>query len=82
MSEEEPTGFPQDEGTAEEVRQVVLGCENTAVPLWVGLPFVGILLSVAFGPILFPHFWEKHVSVFFSFFFFSFVVPSSISCSD
>ncbi len=28
-------------------------------PLW-GLPFVGILLCIATGPILFPHVWEHH----------------------
>ncbi|MBX3596649.1 MAG: sodium:proton antiporter [Rhizobiaceae bacterium] len=28
--------------------------------LWWALPFVGILLSIATGPLLYPHFWEHH----------------------
>ena len=28
--------------------------------LWWALPFVGILLSIATGPVLYPHFWEHH----------------------
>jgi hypothetical protein len=31
--------------------------------LW-GLPFVGLLLSIATGPILYPHFWERHQGKF------------------
>ena len=27
--------------------------------LW-ALPFAGMLLSIALGPVLFPHFWERH----------------------
>ncbi len=30
------------------------------LPLWSIIPFIGILLSIALGPLLFPHFWEKH----------------------
>lgn len=30
------------------------------LPLWSGLPFMGILLSIAFFPLLAPHFWHKH----------------------
>ena len=28
--------------------------------LWWGLPFVGMLLSLAFMPLLLPHVWENH----------------------
>jgi Na+/H+ antiporter NhaD/arsenite permease-like protein len=28
--------------------------------LWWALPFAGILLSIATGPVLYPHFWEHH----------------------
>ncbi len=31
--------------------------------LW-AIPFVGILLSIATGPLLFPHYWEHHVGKF------------------
>lgn len=30
------------------------------LPLWSVIPFVGILLSIALGPLLAPHFWHKH----------------------
>lgn len=39
------------------------------LPLWTGLPFVGILLSIAFFPLLAPSFWERHypkVSLFWA----------------
>lgn len=38
-------------------------CENPAdcaPPAWRGLPFLGILLSIALGPLLFAHIWHKH----------------------
>ncbi|MET0599836.1 MAG: sodium:proton antiporter [Mesorhizobium sp.] len=28
--------------------------------LWWGVPFVGLLLSIATGPLLYPHVWERH----------------------
>lgn len=39
--------------------------ESHALPgatmsLWWALPFAGILLSIATGPVLYPHFWEHH----------------------
>ncbi len=33
---------------------------GAAMSLSWGLPFAGILLSIATGPILYPHFWENH----------------------
>ncbi len=30
------------------------------LPLWTGLPFAGILLSIALFPLLFGHFWHRH----------------------
>ena len=30
------------------------------LPLWTGIPFVGILLSIALLPLLAPHFWHHH----------------------
>lgn len=30
------------------------------LPLWSGLPFVGILLSIALFPLFAPHFWHHH----------------------
>ncbi len=31
-----------------------------ALPLWTGIPFAGILLSIALFPLLAPHFWHRH----------------------
>jgi Na+/H+ antiporter NhaD/arsenite permease-like protein len=42
--------------------------------LW-ALPFVGILLSIATGPLLFPHLWEHHVGKFALFWSACVVVP-------
>jgi Na+/H+ antiporter NhaD/arsenite permease-like protein len=30
------------------------------LPLWTVLPFVGMLLSIALGPLVAPHFWHHH----------------------
>jgi len=30
------------------------------LPLWTGIPFLGILLSIALMPLLAPHFWHHH----------------------
>lgn len=36
------------------------GLDGSKLSLLWGLPFVGILLCIATGPILFPHVWEHH----------------------
>ncbi|RRI04521.1 sodium:proton antiporter [Mesorhizobium tamadayense] len=33
---------------------------GAAMSLWWALPFAGLLLSIATGPLLFPHVWEHH----------------------
>lgn len=33
---------------------------GATMSLWWALPFAGILLSIATGPVLYPHFWEHH----------------------
>ncbi|MEZ4387340.1 MAG: sodium:proton antiporter [Candidatus Krumholzibacteriia bacterium] len=30
------------------------------LPLWTVIPFIGMLLSIALGPLLMPHFWHHH----------------------
>jgi len=30
------------------------------LPLWSGIPFIGILLSISLFPLIFPHFWHIH----------------------
>ncbi|WP_332684545.1 sodium:proton antiporter [Bosea sp. (in: a-proteobacteria)] len=39
------------------------------------LPFAGMLLSIALGPILFPHFWEHHYGKFAAFWSLILLVP-------
>ncbi|MFN2371807.1 MAG: sodium:proton antiporter [Candidatus Krumholzibacteriia bacterium] len=42
------------------------------LPLWTAIPFVGILLSIALGPLVAPHFWHRHfpkVSAFWALIF-------------
>lgn len=54
------------ERMAEEIKRTL--------PLWSGLPFAGMLLSIALFPLLAPHFWHKHfpkVSIAWAFLFFA-----------
>jgi Na+/H+ antiporter NhaD/arsenite permease-like protein len=34
--------------------------DGRLLPLWWGLPFAGLLLSIALGPVLAPGFWHRH----------------------
>ncbi len=34
--------------------------DGKALSLWWGLPFIGLLLSIATGPVFYPHVWEHH----------------------
>ncbi|MER9750578.1 sodium:proton antiporter [Mesorhizobium sp. M0140] len=36
------------------------GLPGASMSLWWTLPFAGLLLSIATGPLLFPHVWEHH----------------------
>jgi Na+/H+ antiporter NhaD/arsenite permease-like protein len=36
------------------------GLPSASMSLWWALPFAGLLLSIATGPLLFPHVWEHH----------------------
>ena len=36
------------------------GLPGATMSLWWALPFAGLLLSIASGPLLFPHLWEHH----------------------
>jgi Na+/H+ antiporter NhaD/arsenite permease-like protein len=42
--------------------------------LW-SLPFIGILLSIATGPLLFPHLWEHHYGKFAAFWSACVIIP-------
>jgi len=43
------------------------------------LPFLGILLSIAAGPLLFPHLWEHHYGKFVAFWSAAIIVPLLIA---
>ena len=45
------------------------------LPLWSIIPFIGILLSIALGPLLFPHFWHKHFPKISAMWAIAFAVP-------
>jgi Na+/H+ antiporter NhaD/arsenite permease-like protein len=64
--------------TREEVREhvVALGEE---LPVWSIIPFVGILLSIAFFPLLAPHFWHHHFGKISAFWALLFAIPFLIS---
>ncbi|MGB3501924.1 MAG: sodium:proton antiporter [Mesorhizobium sp.] len=40
------------------------GLPGAQMSLWWALPFAGILLSIATGPVLYPHLWEHHYGKF------------------
>jgi len=45
------------------------------LPLWSAIPFAGILLCIALGPLLFPHFWHKHFPKISAFWALAFAIP-------
>ena len=45
------------------------------LPLWTAIPFVGILLSIALGPLVAPHFWHHHFPKVSAFWALLFAVP-------
>jgi Na+/H+ antiporter NhaD/arsenite permease-like protein len=51
------------------------GIDGTRMSFLWAMPFVGILLSIATGPLLFPHYWEHHVGKFSIFWSACAVVP-------
>ncbi len=48
---------------------------GATMSLWWALPFVGILLCIATGPLLYPHVWEHHYGKFTAFWTALVVVP-------
>jgi len=45
------------------------------LPLWAAIPFAGILLSIALGPLIAPHFWHKRFPAISAFWAVLFAVP-------
>ncbi|MDR0479332.1 MAG: sodium:proton antiporter [Burkholderiaceae bacterium] len=46
----------------------------TFTPLW-SLPFAGLLLSIAVGPLIAPHFWRRHFGKITAFWALAFLLP-------
>ncbi len=51
------------------------GFDGRGLSLWWALPFAGILLCIATGPVLYPHLWEHHFDKFAIFWSACVVVP-------
>lgn len=51
---------PLETGSSSEGHTVEETDLGEMLPLWSGIPFVGILLSIALCPLFFPHFWHHH----------------------
>src|SRR6478736_608195 len=51
------------------------GFDGRGLSLWWALPFAGILLSIATGPVLYPHLWEHHFGKFAIFWSACVIVP-------
>jgi Na+/H+ antiporter NhaD/arsenite permease-like protein len=49
--------------------------DGAALSLWWALPFAGMLLSIATGPVLYPHLWEHHYGKFAAVFAALVVIP-------
>ena len=45
------------------------------LPLWTTIPFLGILLSIALGPLVAPHFWHQHFPKISAFWALAFALP-------
>ncbi|HEX6980296.1 MAG TPA: sodium:proton antiporter [Alphaproteobacteria bacterium] len=53
--------------------------DGSALSLIWGLPFVGILLSIALFPLFAPHFWEHHFGKVSAFWALAFLVPFAVT---
>ncbi|MDO5102061.1 MAG: sodium:proton antiporter [Lautropia sp.] len=52
--------------------------DGANLSIWWGLPFAGILLSIALIPLVAPHFWHHHFGKIAAFWAVAFLVPFSI----
>lgn len=55
------------------------GIDGTHMSFAWALPFAGILLSIATGPLLFPHLWEHHLGKFAAFWSACVIVPLCVT---
>ncbi len=52
---------------------------GATLPLWSMVPFAGILLSIAFMPLVAPHFWHRHYPKIAAFWALVFALPFVVS---
>ena len=55
------------------------GLDGASMSMLWALPFIGILLSIATGPLLYPHLWEHHYGKFAAFWAACVIVPLFLS---
>jgi Na+/H+ antiporter NhaD/arsenite permease-like protein len=55
------------------------GLPGEAMSLWWALPFAGILLCIATGPLFYPHLWEHHYGKFAAFWAALVLVPMAVA---
>ena len=49
--------------------------ELSAIPVWLCIPFAGLLLSIAVMPLIKPDWWEKHQPLAVAFWSILFIIP-------
>ena len=59
----------------------VAGSEKTAVPIWLCIPFAGLLLCIAVLPLIKAEWWEEHQPHAVIFLSWLFIVPFALSVS-
>jgi Na+/H+ antiporter NhaD/arsenite permease-like protein len=52
--------------------------DGSQLAAWWGIPFAGLLLSIAVGPLLFPHFWHHHFGKLTAAWSLAFLVPFAV----
>ncbi|MFR6329301.1 MAG: sodium:proton antiporter [Eisenbergiella sp.] len=57
------------------------GSEKTAVPIWLCIPFAGLLLCIAVLPLIKTEWWEEHQPHAVIFWSLLFIVPFALSFS-
>ena len=55
------------------------GLPGASMPLWWALPFAGLLLCIATGPLLFHHVWENHYGKIAAFWAALVIIPMAVS---
>jgi Na+/H+ antiporter NhaD/arsenite permease-like protein len=62
-----------------EAASIAHGVDGATLSLFNGLPFAGMLLSIALFPIVAPHFWHRHFGKISAFWGLAYLVPFTVS---